>query len=56
MMKNICALFTNGFEEIELLATTDVLLRAGVEEKLVSAKNELEVKGAHRIKVSRYDN
>ena len=50
-MKNVCALFTNSFEEIELIATTEVLLRAGVDVKLVSAKNELEIKGAHGIKV-----
>ena len=33
------------------LQLNDVLLRAGVGVKLVSAKNELEVKGAHGIKV-----
>ena len=51
VMKNACAVFTDGFEEIELIATTDVLLRAGVDIKLASAKNELEVKGAHGIKI-----
>ena len=51
VMKNACAIFTDGFEEIELIATTDVLLRAGVDVKLVSAKSEMEVKGAHGIKV-----
>ena len=50
-MKNVCALFTKGFEEIELIAFIDVLLRAGVDVKLVSAKNEMEVKGVHGIKV-----
>ena len=43
VMKNACAIFTDGFEEIELIATTDVLLRAGVDVKLVSAKSEMEV-------------
>lgn len=41
----------NGFEEIEALATVDMLRRAGVPVQLVSIMDELTVDGAHGIKV-----
>lgn len=41
-----------GFEEIEALATVDVLRRAGMPVKTVSITESLQVKGAHGITVS----
>lgn len=41
----------DGFEEIEALATVDILRRADIDVKTVSIKNSLEVDGAHGIKV-----
>ena len=40
-----------GFEEIEALATVDILRRAEIDVKMVSIDSGLEVKGAHGIKV-----
>ena len=40
-----------GFEEIEALATVDILRRAEIDIKTVSIDGNLEVKGAHGIKV-----
>ena len=41
-----------GFEEIEALATVDILRRAGIPVKTVSITESLQVKGAHGITVS----
>lgn len=41
----------DGFEEIEALATVDILRRAGIDVKTVSIKETLEVEGAHGVKV-----
>lgn len=41
----------DGFEEIEALATADILRRGGVDVNLLAVKNELEVSGAHGIRV-----
>ncbi len=43
--------FAEGFEEIEALATVDVLRRAGVETQMVSVTGNLTVTGAHAIPV-----
>ncbi len=48
----IYILLSNGFEEIEALATADILRRAKLEVKLVSADNTESVIGSHDIKVS----
>lgn len=48
-MKVSYLLLAEGFEEIEALATTDMLRRAGMEIKTVSISPKLEVKGAHDI-------
>lgn len=40
-----------GFEEIEALATVDILRRAEIDVKMVSIEGIFEVKGAHGIKV-----
>ncbi len=43
--------FAEGFEEIEALATVDILRRADIETHMVSVTERLEVKGAHNISV-----
>ncbi len=43
--------FADGFEEIEALATVDVMRRAGMDVTLVSINPTLEVNGAHGVKV-----
>lgn len=50
-MKNFLFL-ADGFEEIEALATIDVLRRAGMDVKTVSIKREPFVTGAHGITVT----
>ncbi len=40
-----------GFEEIEALATVDILRRSEIEVQTVSITNDLAVEGAHHIKV-----
>lgn len=43
--------FAEGFEEIEALATVDILRRAEIVTLMVSVTKRLEVKGAHNISV-----
>ena len=50
-MKGIHLFLAEGFEEIEALATVDVLRRAGIEVKTVSITHDRTVKGAHGIPV-----
>lgn len=47
----IYILLATGFEEIEALATADILKRAGLDVRLVSADSTEIVSGAHNIKV-----
>ena len=47
----IYCFLADGFEEIEALATVDILRRAGVEITTVSMNDELTVVGSHNIKV-----
>jgi 4-methyl-5(b-hydroxyethyl)-thiazole monophosphate biosynthesis len=47
-MKSVAVFLADGFEEVEALATVDVLRRAGIKCDMVSIKNE-EVKGAHNM-------
>ena len=47
----IYCFLADGFEEIEALATVDILRRAGVEISTVSMNDELTVTGSHNIKV-----
>lgn len=47
-MKSVAVFLAEGFEEVEALATVDVLRRAGIKCDLVSIKDEL-VRGAHNI-------
>ena len=50
-MKNVCLFLADGFEEIEALATVDVLRRAGVQVTTVSINPTEMVTGAHGIPV-----
>ena len=50
-MKGIYIFLADGFEEIEALATLDVLRRGGVEVQTVSILDDPCVTGAHRIPV-----
>ncbi len=50
-MKTVYLFFANGFEEIEALATVDILRRAGLNVKTVSVTSELLVTGANGVPV-----
>lgn len=50
-MKGIYIFLAEGFEEIEALATLDVLRRGGVEASTVSITDEKVVTGAHGVPV-----
>ncbi|QSX08633.1 DJ-1/PfpI family protein [Alkalibacter rhizosphaerae] len=47
----VAVFLANGFEEIEALATVDVLRRAGFDTKTVSMEEDHIVEGAHGISV-----
>lgn len=46
-MAEVYAFLADGMEEVECLATVDVLARAGVKVKLVSITGKKEVRGSH---------
>ena len=48
----IIVFLADGFEEVEALTVVDYLRRVDIEVDMVSITNELEVTGAHKIKVS----
>ena len=50
-MKKVALYLAEGFEEIEALATADVLRRAEVEVDLIAVGGNREVSGAHNIRV-----
>lgn len=50
-MKGVYIFLTDGFEEIEALATLDVLRRGGIEASTVSITEEVTVTGAHGVPV-----
>lgn len=49
-MKSVAVLLAEGFEDIEVLATVDILRRAGIKCDMVSIKDEY-VKSAHGVVV-----
>lgn len=49
ILKKVLVMLAEGFEEIEAVTPVDLLRRAGVDCKLVSITNTLQVKGAHSI-------
>lgn len=51
-MKKTYLFLADGFEEIEALATVDLLRRAGVDVKMVSINETLAVRGAHGVEVA----
>ena len=50
-MKKVALFLANGFEEIEALATVDILRRAQIPVETVSILNEKTVTGAHNVSV-----
>lgn len=50
-MKKVALFLANGFEEIEALATVDILRRAQIPVVTISVTGEKEVTGAHDIRV-----
>lgn len=51
-MKKVALFLANGFEEIEALATVDILRRAEIPVQTVSITNNVVVTGAHNIPVT----
>ena len=51
-MKTIFVFLTTGFEEIEAVATVDVLRRAGLEVRTVSLTGQQTVTGSHSVPVT----
>lgn len=51
-MKKVIVFLANGFEEIEAVTMIDILRRAGVQVDTCSISNDLEVTGAHGIKLA----
>ena len=50
-MKGVFVFLADGFEEIEALATVDLLRRGGIDVKTVSITHDRTVRGAHGIPV-----
>lgn len=50
-MKKAVMLFAQGFEEVEALMTVDLLMRGGVDVKLVSITEDTEVTGSHGMRI-----
>jgi 4-methyl-5(b-hydroxyethyl)-thiazole monophosphate biosynthesis len=51
-MKKVFVFLAEGFEEIEAIATIDIIRRGGIAVNTVSVSGELQVSGAHEIAVS----
>lgn len=50
-MSKVYAFLAEGLEEVECLAAVDVMIRAGIEVKLISVTGQLEVTGSHHITI-----
>ena len=50
-MNKIAVQLAEGFEEIEAISIIDVLRRAGIDVTVISITRQLEVTGAHAIKI-----
>ena len=51
-MAKVYAFVADGMEEVECLAVCDVLLRAGIDVKLVSIMGRKEIVGSHGFKIT----
>lgn len=51
-MAKVFAFVADGMEEVECLGVCDVLIRAGVEVKLVSVMGRKEITGSHGFKIT----
>ena len=51
-MAKVYAFVSDGMEEVECLAVCDVLIRAGVDVKLVSIMGRKEITGSHGFKIT----
>ena len=51
-MKKAYIFLADGFEEIEALATVDILRRAGINAVTVTISHSMQVKGAHGVEVT----
>ena len=54
-MKGVFIFLAEGFEEIEALATVDILRRGGINARTVSINTDKEVKGAHGVPAPLFD-
>ena len=50
-MALVYAFLADGLEEVECLAVADVLIRAGIRVKLISAGDRKEVRGSHGFRI-----
>lgn len=50
-MKQVFVFFGTGFEEVEALTVVDLLRRAGIDTKMISINENMEVTGSHNITV-----
>lgn len=48
-MKKIAVLFADGFEELEMIAVTDILRRGGVQADLISMEKEFNTSAHHIV-------
>lgn len=52
MNKNIACILTDGFEELEMIATVDILRRSGVNVHLYSLNDRVVLNSAHQISIT----
>ena len=51
MKAKVYAVVAEGLEEVECLAAVDVMIRCGIEVKLISMSGSLEVAGSHGLRI-----
>jgi 4-methyl-5(b-hydroxyethyl)-thiazole monophosphate biosynthesis len=51
-MSKACVFFADGFEEVEALTVVDILRRAGIETKMVSISDSLDLVGRSNIRIN----
>ncbi len=50
-MSTVCCFLAEGFEEVEALSVVDILRRGGIDTKLVSISDSIEVVSSHKINI-----